>query len=186
MHKLTCQVIGFALVALATALTPAATYAQSSVSPNQLGIVQAPAAGSVAIPVAALPPHVRHAAQVAFKRFDDGAFITGAQLDKDDVLGVYEVRGKSSDGRALEADIRPDGVIEELEVEIGSDEVPPAVSQALARFASGFTPAEGSPQIEKSIRPSDAGLSEIWYEFSGSSFDVEIRSDGRAVLIEPA
>ncbi len=52
----------------------------------------------------------------------------------------FEVKGLIGN-RIVEADIRPDGVVEELE---------------------------------------------IWYEFSGTNFDVEIRSDGKAVWIEPA
>ena len=44
-------------------------------------------------------------------------------------------------------------------------------------------PADAQPRIEKSIRPSANGLSEIWYEFSGVTFDVEVRSDGRAHIV---
>jgi hypothetical protein len=56
----------------------------------------------------------------------------------------------------------------------------------MAGRASGFQPAQQQPRIEKSIRPSEIGLPEIWYGFSGVSLDVEVRSDGRAVVIEPA
>jgi hypothetical protein len=137
------------------------------------------------VPLASVPLPIRHSAQVAFKRFDDGATVTGAQLDKDDVLGLWEIQGKTSDGKGLEADIRPDGTIEELEIEIGAGEVPGGVMQALKMFAPQFVPAQDG-LIEKSVRPSDVGLPIIWYEFSGSNFDVEVRSDGKAVLIEPA
>jgi hypothetical protein len=92
----------------------------------------------------------------------------------------------SSEGRLLEADVTPAGVVVELAIEIAQAGVPEVAKQALERFAPGFVPAPGRPRIEKSVRPSDLGLSEIWYEFSGTTFDVEIRSDGRAVLIEPA
>ena len=175
-----------ALVIVGALCTQGAVQAQQGVLPRDLGIVQAPTAGSVAIPLASLPLAIRHSAEVAFKKFDVGAILTGAQLDRDDVLAIYEVRGETSDGRLLEADIRPDGVVEELEIEVARGAVPTEVLQALERFAPNFTPASEKPRIEKSVRPSAVGLSEIWYQFSGTEFDVEIRSDGRAVLIEPA
>ncbi len=97
----------------------------------------------------------------------------------------FEVKGLIGN-RIVEADIRPDGVVEELEIEIGENAVPEAVAQALKKFAPSFAPSAEAPRIEKSIRPSDIGLPEIWHEFSGTNFDVEIRSDGKAVWIEPA
>jgi hypothetical protein len=87
-------------------------FAQGSVSPDQLGVVQAPTAGSVQVALALVPLPIRHSAQVAFKALDDGATLTGAQLDKDDVLGLWEIQGQTSDGKGLEADVRPDGMIE--------------------------------------------------------------------------
>jgi hypothetical protein len=175
-----------ALVLLGLSIAPESALAQPSSQPQDLGVVQAPSAGSVQIPLFLLPPHIRHSAEVAFKKYEAGATLTSAQLDKDDVLGVYEVQGQTADGRLIEADIRPDGVVEELEIQIGRGAVPEAVLQALEAFAPNFTPAQEQPRIEKSIRPSAVGLPEIWYEFSGTQFDVEVRSDGRAVLIEPA
>jgi hypothetical protein len=77
-------------------------------------------------------------------------------------------------------------VLEELEIEISQDKVLENVHEAVRRFALGFEASGESPTIEKSIRPSAGGLPEIWYEFSGVTFDVEVRSDARAVLIEPA
>jgi len=45
----------------------------------------------------------------------------------------------------------------------------------------------GNRIVEADIRPDDVVEElEIWSEFSGTNFDVEIRSDGKAVLIEPA
>jgi hypothetical protein len=155
------------------------------VQPQDLGVVQAPAAGNVSIPLDAVPLPVLHSAEVAFKRYEAGATLTAAQVDKDDVLAVYEIQGQYG-GRLLEADVRADGVVLELEIEIGQGQVPQAVSQSLEQLAPGFSPATERPRIEKSVRPSEVGLPEIWYEFSGTTFDVEIRSDGRAVLIEPA
>jgi hypothetical protein len=172
------------LLLLTTALSlPAASVFAQQVQPEDIGVVQAPTAGSVAI---SAPPDILHSAEVAMKKYDVGATVTSSQLDKDDVLAVWEVQGRTAGGRLIEADVRPDGTIEELELEIGEGQVPGPVRAALEKFAPGFTPAQGRPRIEKSIRPSAVGLPEIWYEFSGAAFDVEVRSDGKAVLIEPA
>ncbi|MGE3843957.1 MAG: hypothetical protein AB7I50_20475 [Vicinamibacterales bacterium] len=100
--------------------------------------------------------------------------------------GSYEIRGEAPGGRLLEADVRGDGVLVELEIQVGQGQVPQVVQDALEQYAPGFVPATEQPRIEKSVRPSAVGLPEIWYEFSGQNFDVEIRSDGKALLIEPA
>ena len=175
------------VISLAAALVIAApgVVTAQQVQPGDLGVVEAPTAGSVAIPLNAVPLHILHSAEVAFKRYGGGGVIVSAQVDKDEVLAVYEIIG-TSDGRRVEADVRGDGFVLELELQVGQGQVPEEVSQALSRFAPNFQPAPQQPRIEKSIRPSEIGLPEIWYEFSGINFDVEIRSDGNAVLIEPA
>ena len=158
----------------------------ASVNPNDLGVVEAPTAGTTLVDLADVPPLVLHAARVAFKEYDGQAELTTAQVDADEITAIYEVKGRASDGTLLEADIRADAVLEELEIEISPDKVPENVREALHTFASDFEASDESPAIEKSIRPSAGGLPEIWYEFSGVTFDVEVRSDARAVLIEPA
>jgi hypothetical protein len=159
--------------------------AAQQLQPRDLGVVEAPTAGSVNIALEDVPLPILHTAEVAFKKYMGGGTVTAAQVDRDDVLAIYEIIG-TSDGRRVEADIRPDGVLVELERQIGQGQIPAVVSQALATFAPGFQPADQQPRVEKSIRPSAGGLPEIWYEFSGVTFDVEVRSDGKAVLIEPA
>lgn len=152
------------------------------VQPGDLGIVEAPVAGSKDVPLVLVPRAVLHTARVAFKAYAGGGEVTSAQLDGDEVLAVWEIAG-TADGRAVEADVRPDGTLAELEVEITGEEVPAAITSALAVWFPGFNAAG---LVEKSIRPSEAGLPEIWYEFSGVEFDVEVRSDGGAALVEPA
>ena len=83
--------------------------------------------------------------------------MTSAQVDKDDILAVSEIIGTSG-GRRVEADVRPDGVLVELELQVGQGQVPEVVPQALTTYAPGFQPAAEQPRIEKSIRPSDGGL----------------------------
>jgi hypothetical protein len=167
-------------------LAPSTAWAQQTVQPRDLGVVQAPTAGSTPIPLNQLPAAIKHCAEVAMKRYEGLATLVSAQLDRDDVMAIYEVAGKTHDGRLVEADIRPDCTVEELEVEIDRNQVPDHVKEALERFAPNFSPSNERPRVEKSIRPSALGLDEIWYEFGGTTFDVEVRSDGRALLIEPA
>lgn len=170
------------LAAAAIGISSAPAFAQQ-VQPQDIGVVQAPSQGNLSV---SAPPDILHAAEVAMKKFDGGATLLSSHLDKDDVMGIWEVQGVTSAGRLIEVDVRPGGTIEEVELEIGQAQVPPEVQSALQQFAPGFVPASGRPKIEKSIRPSAIGLPEIWYEFSGVTFDVEIRSDGKAVFIEPA
>jgi hypothetical protein len=176
------RIVRSALLTVGIGLTALPAFGQQ-VQPGDIGVVQAPSAGNAAV---AAPADILHSAEVAMKKYDGGSTVTGSHLDKDDVLGIWEVQGRTSAGRLIEVDVRPDGTIEEIELEIGEAQLPPEVRGALERFAPGFTPAPGRPRMEKSIRPSANGLPEIWYEFSGTTFDVEIRSDGRAVFIEPA
>ena len=162
---------------------PTASALAQQVQPQDIGVVEAPTAGNARV---SAPPDILHSAEVAMKKYDGGGTVISSHLDKDDVIAIWEVQGSSAGGRMIEVDVRPDGTIEEVELEVGAGQVPPHVQAALAQFAPGFTPAPGAPRIEKSIRPSAIGLPEIWYEFSGTTFDVEIRSDGKAVFIEPA
>jgi hypothetical protein len=163
-------------------LAAASAAAQDGVRPGQFGVVEAPTAGATDVPLSQLPPAVLHTARVAMKELDGGAVPNSAQLDADEILAIYEIAG-TANGRAVEADVRPDGVLVELEIEIDIADVPRRVLDAQTRLLPSFTP-EGL--VEKSIRPSEGGLPEIWYEFSGAEFDVEVRSDGAAALIEPA
>ncbi|MGH8606928.1 MAG: hypothetical protein ACREX9_05785 [Gammaproteobacteria bacterium] len=178
--------VALSSLALTASLPFATADAVESVEPNDLGVVEAPDAGSTPVDLADVPALVLHAARVAFKEYDDQAELTGAQVDTDEIKAVYEVKGRASDGTLLEADIQADAVLQELEIEISREKVPENVREAVRRFAGNFEASDEPPAIEKSIRPSAGGLPEIWYEFSGVTFDVEVRSDARAVLIEPA
>ncbi len=111
---------------------------------------------------------------------------TGAELDLDEVIAIYEIRANTADGRRVEVDIEPNGKIEELEVQIRREEVPAVVLEALSRHSPDMQPAQDEVLFEKSLRPSRSGLLEVWYEFAGKDFDVDIRSDAQQILIEPA
>ncbi len=169
-----------------SALLIQANAAAESVDAGDLGVVEAPVAGSVDVPLSEVPYAVMHAAQVAFAVQGIIGAPSAAQFDKDEVGGVWELSTVRSNGRLIEADILPDGSILELEIEIGEENVPQRVLDALTEFAPMYEVSTEAPVIEKSVRPSAIGLSEIWYEFAGTTFDVEVRSDGHAILIEPA
>lgn len=178
--------VALASLALTGSLPFATAHAVEIVKPDDLGVVEAPNAGSTPVVLAAVPPLVLHAARVAFKEYVGQAELTGAQIDAAEIKSVYEIKGRASDGTLLEADIQADAVLEELEIEISREKVSEHVRAAVQQFAPNLEASGESPAIEKSIRLSAGGLPEIWYEFSGVTFDVEVRSDARAVLIEPA
>lgn len=101
---------------------PAAPVFAQQVQPGDIGIVQAPTAGSVEV---SAPPDILHSAEVAMKKYDAGATVISSHLDKDDVLGIWEVQGTTAAGRGIEIDVRPDGTIEEVELEVGEGQVQP-------------------------------------------------------------
>ena len=96
-------------------ILPAASALGQQVQPQDIGIVQAPTAGSAAV---SAPPDILHSAEVAMKKYNAGATVVSSSLDKDDVIAIWEVKGLTSAGRQIEADVRPDGTIEELELEM--------------------------------------------------------------------
>jgi len=175
-----------ALSVVATADDHRRSSALPTVEPKDFGVVAAPSAGSTALALNAVSPALLHAAKVVLKNYDGAAEVTGVQLDGDDVAPVYEFAGKAADGSVLEADILLDGSLEELEISISKDAVPAPVWDALRTFAPNFEFSDEAVLIEKSVRPSALGLPQIWYEFSGVEFDVEIRSDAKGIFIEPA
>ena len=85
--------VALSSLALTASLPFATAHAVESVNPNDLGVVEAPNAGSTPVDLAAVPPLVLHAARVAFKEYDGQAVLTGAQTDADEIEAVYEVKG---------------------------------------------------------------------------------------------
>ncbi len=150
------------------------------------GFVEGAAAGSRQLALADVPAIVRHAAEVALAGYGSSYTVMNVSLDLDEVEAIYEIRTRGANGRTVEVDVDATGKIEELEIEIRADELPVNVMEALARQVPAFEVSKESPTYEKSLRPSRNGLLEVWYEFSGTNFDVEIRSDAKVIVIEPA
>jgi hypothetical protein len=171
--------IALAFISLSSAAFSAVP-AQNSVT------VRPPASGSKSLTMKEVPAYIRHSAEAALGSVTKSFSISSAQLDLDDVLAIYEIEARTEDGRRVEVDVEPSGRIEEIEVEVSRDEVPAVVMEAFTKTVSNFQPADGEVLYEKSLRPAKNGLLEVWYEFSGKTFDVEIRNDGQSILIEPA
>ena len=164
--------------------TMGSLHAKGSLQSDQLGFVQAPGAGSQTLAIAEVPSLVRHAAEVALRSYETEVNFLGATLDFDEIEAVYEVTARTQDGRQIEIDISPQAQVLEIEQEISRTEVPLPVLETLRTMVPNYQAADESPLIEKSIRPASNGLLEVWYEFAGINYDVEIRSDARAVLLE--
>lgn len=119
------------------------------------------------------------AALDAAKQHAGGMEFTNVQVDMDEGVETHEFSGKGQDGKMLEVDVTADGKVLEIEREIAMDEVPGEVSQKPDRYAPGFQPTF----VEKSERP-DA----VYYELEGQGqngeLDIEIREDGRRIIIQ--
>ncbi len=121
-----------------------------------------------------VPPVALVAAQRAVP---PGVKLTDAGVDVDEAgVGVYEISG---DG--YEIDVTPDGIVVEIEEEIGDDKVPGVVTEALELRVPGLQVM----LIEKSLRKS----LEIYYEFEGEDeqgnvIDVEISEFGNRVVVQ--
>ena len=99
----------------------------------------------------------------------------------DDGTATYEFSGKNADGKMIEIDVSHEGRIEEFEQEISMDSVPGAVTNMLTKHLPKFKPTKA----EKSTRENF----EVYYEFDGQGddgqeLDVEIRSDGKRIVIQ--
>lgn len=105
-------------------------------------------------------------------------------LGKHPSLMVYEIAGKK-DGKEVEADIRADGSVEEVEEVIDMKDVPkPAVDLLNSEY-----PEFKATKVERSTRPYRSGRKAIWYEFKGTTkegapLDVEVTEDGKYFVVE--
>lgn len=96
---------------------------------------------------------------------------------------IYEFEGEGPNGEHIEIDVYEDGTLEEIEMEIGADELPPAVVEALARTEPGFS----ITYVETSVRRDGVFI----YEIEGTSknglmLSFDIREDGVIVNRESA
>jgi hypothetical protein len=141
-----------------------------------LAVAISPAAFAQDMKVEDAPAAVRAVALLAA----GGLPLESVALDLDGGIATYEFKTKTERGTQLEIDVTADGHIDELEEEITINDVPGQVTELLARHFPGLKPTF----IERSTRGSLA----VWYEFEGThdgrELDIEVRSDGRVILIQ--
>lgn len=109
-----------------------------------------------------------------------GLPLESVALDLDGGTATYEFKTKTVRGTKLEIDVTPDSEIEEIEEEIALQDVPGAVTELLAVHFPSVQPTF----VERSTR----GTMAVWYEFEvtkdGREYDIEVRADGRVILIQ--
>ncbi len=155
--------IAAAAAALAAALAAAAQAQTARLEANQV------------------PPHILAAARAAGgleQVTDTGIEVEGGRL-------IFEIRGRTREGRVREVDVFASGEVEEMEDEIQQAEVPQPVMQALQRWMPNFRPTK----MERSERPvpGATGATFAVFEFEGQhggvDVDVEVAADGSRVTI---
>ena len=109
-----------------------------------------------------------------------GLPLQSVAFDLDGGTATYEFKTKTERGTQLEIDVDATGEIEEIEEEITLQDVPGVVTDLLAVHFPNIQPTF----IERSTRASMA----VWYEFEatkdGREYDIEVRADGRVILIQ--
>ncbi|MES2746350.1 MAG: hypothetical protein V4655_13040 [Bdellovibrionota bacterium] len=174
------------LVLLSALVSPLTSSAFGANKQRDAGFVRAPTGGSKVVTLDQVPAAILHAAEIAFKSHNANYSLTGASMDFDEIEAVYEIQANGANGLKLEVDVSASGEIQELEIELAREDVPANVLEALNLYFPNFEASTDSPSVEKSVRPSANGLLEVWYEFGGMKFDVEVRSDAKSLLIDPA
>lgn len=144
--------------------------------------IQHPAlAQSAKLEVNQVPPHLLAAAR-AVGRLEQ---VTEAGVEVENGHVVFEIKGRTREGKVREVDLLTSGEVEEIEEEIAQNEVPAPVMQALQRWMPNFRPTK----MERSERPipGTAGASHMMYEFEGQhggmEVDVEVAADGSRLLL---
>ncbi|MEE2730211.1 MAG: hypothetical protein VYA55_05280 [Pseudomonadota bacterium] len=130
---------------------------------------------SVTIELQAVPEPILQAATRAMPN----AHFHSANTEQEAAGLVYEIQGKTADGRALEVDVLESGQVEEIEVEFTRDLVPGAVLKAVEHQYPGF-------KIEFIEASHSASKKVIQYEFvgtmGGKQLDLEVSADGRRIV----
>ncbi|MEO1152041.1 MAG: hypothetical protein AAFW83_13785 [Pseudomonadota bacterium] len=126
-----------------------------------------------------VPAHVLETAQ----KTAPGVTFDKVSTENEAGVTVYEFEATDYRGRHIEVDVRADGSLEEIEMEIDESEVPDTVLAALNADQKDFTVR----YIEVSVRANGFHV----YEFegitaAGGRLDIEIAEDGRILSREGA
>jgi len=140
------------------------------------GYTTQPIGGEQNIALDQVPPQVLHTADQAAQ----GADLTKAQVDFDEVEAVYELTAAD-----IEVDVKADGTLQEIEEKIVRRQVPREVRRLLRHSF----PDLRIDQIERSTRPTPVGLLQRFYEFDGENrgeeIDLIINERGTVFTVEP-
>ena len=93
-------------------------------------------------------------------------------------VSIYEFESEDHEGKHIEIDVREDGKLEEIEMEISLDETPENVTEVLEETAPGFEPA----YIEASTRPDGSTVYEFEGSIEGGEVDIEIDESGEVLV----
>jgi hypothetical protein len=97
-------------------------------------------AQSARLEMAQVPPHILAAARAVGQLTD----VTEVGIEVEAGRLIYEVKGRTRDGKVREVDFFADGTLDEVEEEIAQADVPQPVMQALQRWMPGFAPPRWS------------------------------------------
>ena len=130
--------------------------------------------------LAAVPQDVLAAA----KARHPGVILTAAEHEVRNVNDYYDVEDTATDGSEIEFDItRIDGAWSVIEVQrdIGYDETPKAVRDAIAARDPGFVPG----RVIESVQADGLVIYELYVDADGSGGDdkVEVKFDGSVATI---
>lgn len=108
-----------------------------------------------------------------------GVEFTPVQTEIEDGVQIYEFQATDHNGRHIEIDVRADGTLEEIEMEVALDDTPAAVLSTLDREAPGFIPS----YIEMSVRDGGALVYEFDGELNGEAMSIEIAEGGELLVM---
>jgi hypothetical protein len=130
------------------------------------------------IPIAQLPIRVSQSMSTTVP----GATYKAAKMIHAFGADVYEIDGQTVEGQELRIIVNKNGETLAVDTAIKQSEIPKEVNDTLDRWLKDFH----TTAIARSVR--EGGV-KIWYEFVGTSKSgqptrVEIRSDGKKIVIE--
>lgn len=111
--------------------------------------------------------------------------ITVVGVEVEGARVIWEIRGRTRDGRIREVDFLSSGELDEVETEIQQTDVPQPVMQTLQRWMPNFRPTK----FERSERPANGvpGVTYVVFEFEGQfgvvEVDVEVSADGSRLMV---
>ena len=118
--------------------------------------------------------------KIAQDLFPEATFSSANNETEDDGTIIYEIQGRTPDGRRVEVDLFENRNLEEYEIEFTEAQVPGAVMNAVGKKMPGFSPT----YIEASHSPSGKVMK---YEFEGTlggeKLDIEVSADGRKIEV---